>query len=89
MLDNFRSVPPSRANRAALAFAISASNPRWIKAVFSLMPVNAAALDKMSSLIIKVVLMHMHMAILYAFVKDPQVGGWFPRVPAGLLSSLA
>ena len=63
------SVPPSAANRAALARAIRASRPIRTKAVFSVTPVKRAAAANAASSILIVVLMHIRMHDLYARVK--------------------
>jgi hypothetical protein len=51
------SVPPKAANLLALSLAIRASRPSLTRAVFSLIPVNSAALANNVSSMFKVVLM--------------------------------
>jgi len=66
---NWRSDFPRRASLAALSFAIRASNPKRTRAVFSLTPVKEEALDSISSLMMRVVLICINMHYAYAYLK--------------------
>jgi hypothetical protein len=70
---SFFSVPPSLASRRLLSRAISASNPRLTRAVFSLIPVTWDAFFKISSSIFSVVLICIYMYYLYIYVKRPDM----------------
>ncbi len=63
------SLPPSWARRRALSRAMRASRPRWIRAVFSLIPVSLAARRSMESSMLSVVLICMSMHVQCRSVK--------------------
>src|SRR5208283_960355 len=68
--DSFFSVPPRSANRLALSFAISASKPILIGAVFSETPVSLLASLRRSLSILSVVLICINMHHVCSAVKS-------------------
>src|SRR5512145_699718 len=74
------SVPPRSARRRALSFAIRASNPKRTNEVFSLTPVNLAALFRRDSSMLSVVLICIMMpesCIQVKFERDNAI--WLSR----------
>lgn len=67
---NCGSEPPSLANLRALSAAINASRPKRTREVFSRTPVRLEALSSRSSSMFNVVLIHISMHYLYAYVNS-------------------